>query len=967
MNEQESQAFNEQQETPGLDQAVLAAREDVLERSLIGSAAVMAAGAGVYLLAVDWLGLGIYALGAVGMFILRGRDHWSMRLRSAGMLGIFYIVALCNLARFGVASSATLFLAALPPLAIVLFGNQAGLPSMVLSLLTWLGAGLAFTLTASEPAALHSTRFMFWVQGGIDLLLVVVVLSQFLQQFRETQEYVIRVAQQKRELQNARGELTQRTKQLDYERYLLHTLLETVSDKIFFKDLSGRYSRISQAVAQQFGVEPHQVIGKTDFDFFDTDYARQIQAEERWMIERGEPIYDLVEREMWLDGRPDTWAIKSRLPLKDENGKLIGWFGTARDITELKRAQETDQRHAQQLSTIAEVGRAVTSNLDIQAMLRALVDLVKQSFGYYGVNVWLLDEPGEHAVLRAGVSPQGEDLSQMGVQLSTQAENSITQVCHTRVHHLGEMSEATRQIPLLQQFPEVRAQLVLPLLIAEKILGALEILSKEGDAFQVEDVVLLRSLADQLTIAIRNATLYQSEQARRHLAETLYEVGRALSSTLNLSEVLERILRLLDEIVTADRSTVMLLRGDELVSVAVRGFPEKVTPAQVRAQVRDDRIFGHILRTQQPLAIADVSAHPDWQQVKGLPQAHSWLGVPLMRADQVIGMLSLTRETVNPYAINEVTLAQTFAGQASLAMENAQLYENLERFNQQLEQMVQERTEELRKAYAQLERLDRTKSDFIRVTSHELRTPLTVMSGYTQMLMRDELVQRTASRSQLVEGIFAGAGRLHEIVNTMLDIAKIDSRALDLSPEPLPMIFLLKNVTANFEQAMKERELTLDIVDIKELPSVEVDTEALSKVFSHLVSNAIKYTPDGGKITILGRELPANEDELPEGGVEVVICDTGIGVDPEQQELIFTKFYQTGEVALHSTGKTKFKGGGAGLGLSISRGIIQAHGGRLWVESPGHDEIKCPGSHFHVVLPLRQRPLPDRLRDETTS
>ncbi|MEW5867634.1 MAG: GAF domain-containing protein [Chloroflexota bacterium] len=955
--EQASQAFNDRDThpaAPGFDQAVEAAREDALERVLTAGAGVMAVGAGLHLIAADWIGFVAYALAAAWLYTLRARSHWSLRWRSAGMLGSFYLLAWLGLLRFGLASSAGLFLAILPPLAIVLFGGRVAVPTIIASLLTWLGTGLAFSLELIPLPGALSQGFLYWAYSGVDLLLVVVALSQFMQQFREAQDFVVRVAQQRRDLLDARAELTSRTQQLDYERYLLHTLLETVSDKIFFKDLSGRYTRISQAVAQQFGVPPQQVIGRTDFDFFDVEYARQIQAEERWMLESGQAIIDRVERQIWQDGRPDTWAIESRLPLKGENGKVIGWFGTARDITEIKQAQAADQHHAQQLATIAEVGRAVTSSLEIGAMLRVLVDLLKSSFGYYGVNVWLLDEAGERLSLRAGVSPQGDDLGQAQIELSLQSESALVRVCQTHVHHLDDLGEGHQPTLITDKFPQTRARLALPLLIADKILGVLEILSNQEQVFRAEDVVLLRSLADQLTIAIRNISLYQSEQARRHLAETLYQVGRTLSSTLNLGEVLARVLKLLDEIVTADRSAVMLRQGDELVFEAVQGFPD-VPLDQARVQVRDDGIFGRIFRTQQPLAIPDVATHPDWQRVEGLPQARSWLGVPLMRADQVIGALSLTRETFQPYAPNEITLAQTFAGQASLALENAQLYDNLERFNQRLEEMVQARTEELRLAYAQLERLDRTKSDFIRVTSHELRTPLTVMSGYTQMLVQDEMVQQSPGRVELVEGILTGSRRLHEIVNSMLDIAKIDNRALELSTEPLPLIFLLKNATTIFEEAARQRGLALSLVDIHDLPPVEVDTEALTKVFYHLVSNAIKYTPDGGKITISGRAVAAGESDLDQDGVEIIVSDTGIGIDPEQYELIFSKFYQTGEVALHSTGKTKFKGGGPGLGLPIARGIVQAHGGKLWVESPGHDEVTLPGSHFHVLLPVRQR------------
>jgi signal transduction histidine kinase len=142
---------------------------------------------------------------------------------------------------------------------------------------------------------------------------------------------------------------------------------------------------------------------------------------------------------------------------------------------------------------------------------------------------------------------------------------------------------------------------------------------------------------------------------------------------------------------------------------------------------------------------------------------------------------------------------------------------------------------------------------------------------------------------------------------------------------------------------------------------IEADTAGVRKVFYHLIVNAIKYTPDSGSVRVWGRPLELEGVRPGRGWVEIVISDTGIGIDPSAQELIFAKFYQTGEVASHSSGISKFKGGGPGLGLAITRGIIEAHGGRVWAESPGHDEVHCPGSHFHVVLPLQ----PDTLLQES--
>ena len=940
---------SEDQAPERFDQAIESARREALERILLGSLVIAAIGAGLHMVAGNWLWFLGYGLAAGVFLFLRQSGRISFGLRAAGLIAIFYLAAILILLQSGLTGSGALYLVALPPLLVIMFGSRFGLAGIVFSVITWMGIGILHQFFQFPLQAPDNRSLSDWIYGSVDLLLVVVVFVQFFRHFRETQEYVVSVTRQKRDLLETRSALIQRTRQLDYERYLLHTLLDTISERIFFKDSSGRYTRISKAVAEQYGLPVEQVLGKTDFDFFALDYAQSIQSEELTLMESGDAVFDKVEREIWLDGRLDTWAIKSRILLKGEDGRAIGWIGTARDITAIKEAQEMDRRHAQQLATLAEVGRAITSSLDSQDLLRVVVELVREAFGYYGVNVWLLSEPPDLVQLKAGLSPDGQDLSQIEIQFPMQVENSITTVCKSEEHKLVKsMSEG-----VIHEFPDTRSQLVLPLRIAQKMLGVLEILSQQPDAFHEEDVVLLQSLADQVTIALRNASLYEGERQRRHLAETLYQVGRALSRTLKLDEVLELILQQLDEIVPADRLAVMLLDGQELEFMATRGFPKELSISYVRLPVRDDEIFGKILRTQSPLAVPDVAGHPDWQLIEGLPPARSWLGVPLIRSDEVLGMLSLTRESLEPYSASEVTLAQTFSGQAVLALENARLYDNLSRFTQQLEGMVQERTEELQRAYQSLERLDRTKSDFIQVTSHELRTPLTILHGYSQMLMQDDSIRANILLEQVAKGIYTGSNRLQEIVNGMLDVAKIDSRSLELSKEPVSLAFLVKSVVGNFYADFEKRNLNISVGDLTSLPSVEADARALYKVFSQLVGNAIKYTPDGGDIEISGYVLDTDKGQF----VEVLVSDTGIGIAPDFQELIFEKFFQTGEVALHSSGRTKFKGGGPGLGLPIARGIIQAHQGRLWVESPGCDEQNCPGSRFHVLLPVKQVPM----------
>jgi len=167
--------------------------------------------------------------------------------------------------------------------------------------------------------------------------------------------------------------------------------------------------------------------------------------------------------------------------------------------------------------------------------------------------------------------------------------------------------------------------------------------------------------------------------------------------------------------------------------------------------------------------------------------------------------------------------------------------------------------------------------------------------------------------------------------------------------DKIPISRTMERVRETFEAGLVERKLALITDGLDQLPEVAADPDLMYKVFYHLVMNAIKYTPDGGQITVSGS---VGEDASGKSEMEIVVSDTGIGIDSQHHELVFEKFYQTGELKLHSSGRTKFKGGGPGLGLAIVHGIIEAHHWRVWVESAGHDEKNYPGSRFYLRLPM---------------
>lgn len=262
---------------------------------------------------------------------------------------------------------------------------------------------------------------------------------------------------------------------------------------------------------------------------------------------------------------------------------------------------------------------------------------------------------------------------------------------------------------------------------------------------------------------------------------------------------------------------------------------------------------------------------------------------------------------------------------------------------------------QLKQVQQSLERLDRSKSDFIAVAAHELKTPLTLVEGYAAML-RDALSgERLSSyESELIGGITTGTRRLKGIIDDMIDVSLIDNNLLALNFQPVWINRLFSVLRNELSAYVQERQQTLDIKDFPGANEMTFgDPERLLQVLRNVFTNAMKYTPDGGVITVDGRKLP--------GFTEIIIHDTGIGIAPEDQVLIFDKFARLGNTNLHSSGKTKFKGGGPGLGLHIARGIIESHGGAIWVESPGYDEDNLPGSTFHILLPHRTEPPDEKL------
>jgi signal transduction histidine kinase len=429
--------------------------------------------------------------------------------------------------------------------------------------------------------------------------------------------------------------------------------------------------------------------------------------------------------------------------------------------------------------------------------------------------------------------------------------------------------------------------------------------------------------------------------------------SQAISRTLDVEQLSLVIIGTLSELFETNRGALLL------ATRLKDGYEVEPIPAMGRISrqkiwfASDSLFVTTLAHERQPLLQYELDFNPQFQALTA--EERTWLSdmgmevyVPVSTETEVAGLIALGPKISGlTYRQTELELVQTLADQTVVALENARLYSELGSQNEKIRLL----NVDLRRQNERLEIMDKVKSDFITIASHELRTPLTQVKGYADILqaMNEEKALNREQTREIVGHINRASLQLEQLISAMLDASQLDVNGLKLNFVPTKIETILRLAVEPLAKAMRERRIGFKLEGIQNLPTLQADFKRLVQAFSNLLGNAVKYTPDGGTVTITGTLVPSNDGQ---DYVEIVISDTGIGIDPKFHELIFEKFFRIGDPQLHSTGNTKFKGAGPGLGLPIAKGVIEAHSGRIWVESDGEDETRLPGSRFHVILPI---------------
>ncbi len=571
-----------------------------------------------------------------------------------------------------------------------------------------------------------------------------------------------------------------------------------------------------------------------------------------------------------------------------------------------KALQRVISHYALQLETAAEVSRAASSILDPEELLPKVVNLIRDRFDLYYVGLFLLDESGEYAVLQAGTGEAGRQMLEMGHKLEV-GGTSMVSWCITNAKarialDVGE--EAVRfDNPLL---PETRSELALPLISRGQVIGAMSIQSARSAAFSDEDIAALQTMADQLANAIENARLF------RRTEESLEEISRMHRRYLR-QEWQEY---LADEEARA-KAGYLYERGTVKPAGDV-WMPEIALAAQRGETVALSEMAAALQESMDAVGLSLQQIHPEQGGAQGAAlqtaPAQSALAVPLKLRGQVIGALDFF-ETEQPrrWSHDDIALVEAVADQVALAIENARAYAELQRTAEQLKEM------------------DRLKTQFLANMSHELRTPLNTIIGFSRVILKGIDGPITEQQRADLTSIYNNGQHLLGLINDLLDISRIEAGKMELIFEPVDLQHIIQGVMSTAVALVKDKPIELKQEVDSELPIIRADGTRVRQVILNLLSNAAKFT-EKGQIT-----LRAHADEE---NVVISVSDTGIGIPVEAQAILFQEFSQVDASPTRRTG-------GAGLGLAISRHLVELHGGRIWVESePG------VGSTFTFTLPI---------------
>jgi signal transduction histidine kinase len=472
----------------------------------------------------------------------------------------------------------------------------------------------------------------------------------------------------------------------------------------------------------------------------------------------------------------------------------------------------------------------------------------------------------------------------------------------------------------------VRSTVIAPMLRPTGAIGCIVVSHRAADAFSDAHVEMLKTFADQAVIAIENARLLTELQARtQELTRSvdkltaLGEVGQAVSSSLELETVLSTIVARAVQLAGAQAGTIWEYDepAEEFRLRVTQNAPDSLVPRRVATLRKGEGAVGRLAITHEPVQIPDIMKEGAYdsrlREVLVGGGTRALLAVPLLREGRVLGGLVMSRHTPGEFPPEVVEVLKTFATQSALAIQNARLFREIEEKGRQLAAASQH------------------KSEFLANMSHELRTPLNAIIGFSEVLGERMFGDTNEKQEEYVQDILASGRHLLSLINDILDLSKIEAGRMELEVEEFDLPQAIGNALTLVRERTGRRGIELNETIDERLGAIRGDERKVKQVLLNLLSNALKFTPEGGRIDVRAA--------VADGTAEISVTDTGVGIAEEDQDAVFEEFRQVGAADKRMEG--------TGLGLPLARKFVELHGGRLWLKS----QVGV-GSTFTFTLPL---------------
>ncbi|MFN3476010.1 MAG: ATP-binding protein [Candidatus Methylomirabilales bacterium] len=475
-------------------------------------------------------------------------------------------------------------------------------------------------------------------------------------------------------------------------------------------------------------------------------------------------------------------------------------------------------------------------------------------------------------------------------------------------------------------------------------------LRRDGSEFPLELSLALwkREKGTFYTGIIRDITERKRAEETR---QALYRLSGLLRQSLNLEEVYPAFAEAVKTHLPYDRIGVVVPEGERLVTALSAAEPPLPSYQGMSWPQKGKTAVEWVLAHKIPRLIRDLATEQAFQDEAFIAQEgiRATLYVPLLAGGEAVGVFFLDSRTPGAYTERDLELLEPLAEQIAFALQNARLYEELRQAALQLEAKVEERTRELKIANLRLEAASRHKSEFLASMSHELRTPLNSIIGFSEVL-RDQLFgPLTEKQARYVQNILVSGRHLLALINDLLDLSKVEAGRIELHLEQLPLREALEGALNLVRGEALKKGLTLELAVAQDLSTLPADPIRFKQILSNLLSNAVKFTPEGGTVRITAHRVTSEGQDagrwpLATCGdfVEIAVTDTGIGIKPEDQGRLFQEFVQLDSPLAKGHE-------GTGLGLALTKRLVELHGGRIWVESEGEGK----GSRFAFLLPLK--------------